>query len=331
MVNAAECGVVDDALRAFDVRCETREAVHCGVGFAAGRGNPLDVQDDAAVWIGAARGDEDELDAPCGLAGAFEVEATIGFGAHGAQLAGGLVESCGAGLGAVEGSDDLAVRVQEPRRIGVRPRARSIRVEQAELSGLAARNHRVLCDESAEGLGVGEVAVAAVAVVVASHRLLRQPLGLIARVLLPHESTDEIPDDRMREFGFDPTCAAVHGEKRGVGQPHERGVVAWAATLGVVGECYLVGKVVDRRVAEDRLDPLERGDGGGGHVVSHASQSHPMIAAARSRLRTPSTRAASSIRPDRSNAVRPVQAATETGRTSGSAESPARRSVSWIA
>ncbi len=103
----------------------------------------------------------------------------------------------------------------------------------------------MLRDEPAESLGVGEVAIPSVAVVVAAHRLLGQPVGRVTRVVLTNESTDEIPDDRVRELGFDPSCAAVDGKKRGVGEPHERRVVTRAATLGVVGECDLVGKVVE--------------------------------------------------------------------------------------
>jgi hypothetical protein len=66
-------------------------------------------------------------------------------------------------------------------------------------------------------------------------------------------------------------------------------------TLGVVRKCDLVGEVVDRCVGEDRHSPLERGDGGGDHSVSPVDQSHPMIAAARSRLRTPSTPVAATV------------------------------------
>ena len=79
VVHAAECGVVDDALRAGDVGCEAGEAVHRGVGFAAVGGDPVDVEDDATVDVGVAGGDEDELDAPGGLAVAFEVEFGVGF------------------------------------------------------------------------------------------------------------------------------------------------------------------------------------------------------------------------------------------------------------
>ncbi len=74
VVDAAQCGVVDDALRAGDVGCEAGEAVDGGAGFAAGGGDPFDVEDDPAVDLVGAGGDEDELGAPRGVAVAFEVE-----------------------------------------------------------------------------------------------------------------------------------------------------------------------------------------------------------------------------------------------------------------
>ena len=41
VVDAAECGVVDDALGAGDEGCEAGEAVHGGAGFAAGVWGPI--------------------------------------------------------------------------------------------------------------------------------------------------------------------------------------------------------------------------------------------------------------------------------------------------
>src|SRR5205085_1892236 len=43
VVDAAQRGVVDDAVRARHVGCEAGEAVHRGAGFATGLGNPFDV------------------------------------------------------------------------------------------------------------------------------------------------------------------------------------------------------------------------------------------------------------------------------------------------
>ena len=62
VVDAAQGGVVDDALGAGGERCEAGEAVHGGGGFAAGGGDPFGVDDDAAGG-GRAYGDEHELDA----------------------------------------------------------------------------------------------------------------------------------------------------------------------------------------------------------------------------------------------------------------------------
>ena len=90
VVDAAEGGVVDDALGAGARGCESAEAVHGGGGFAAGGGDPVDVEDDAAVDVLGADGDEDALGAPGGLAGAFEVQAGVGFGAGRPELAGRL-------------------------------------------------------------------------------------------------------------------------------------------------------------------------------------------------------------------------------------------------
>ena len=81
VVDAAQRGVVDDALRAGQEGSDAFEAVHGGGGFAAGFGDPVDVEDDAAVGVVGAGGDEHELGAPGGLAGAFEVQAGVVFGA----------------------------------------------------------------------------------------------------------------------------------------------------------------------------------------------------------------------------------------------------------
>ena len=55
VVDAAQRGVVDDALRAGDVGREAGEAVDGGAGFAAGGGDPFDVEDDAAVHVRSVR------------------------------------------------------------------------------------------------------------------------------------------------------------------------------------------------------------------------------------------------------------------------------------
>ena len=62
-----------------------------GGGLAAGGGDPVGVEDDAAVSVGGAHGDEHELEAPCGLAGAFEVQRRVLLGAELAQALGDVL------------------------------------------------------------------------------------------------------------------------------------------------------------------------------------------------------------------------------------------------
>ena len=142
VVHAAQRGVVDDALGAVDEGCEAGEAVHRGAGFAAGVGDPFDVEDDAAVRVGGAGGDEHELDAPGDLAVAFDVQPAVGIGADGTDLAGRRVDAGVAGPGPEQGSDDLAVGVEHARQVGMGPRAGTVRVEESELAGLAAPRAR---------------------------------------------------------------------------------------------------------------------------------------------------------------------------------------------
>ena len=89
VVDAAQRGVVDDALRAGDEGCEAGEAVASAV-----RASPPGVGTHSTSrmmrpWTSVgAGGDEHELDAPGGLAVAFEVQAGVGIGARRADLAG---------------------------------------------------------------------------------------------------------------------------------------------------------------------------------------------------------------------------------------------------
>ena len=121
VMHAAQGGVVDDTLRAVDEWCEAGEAGHGGAGFGAGGGDPFDVEDDPAVHVGGARGDEDELGSPGHLAVSLDMEATVGIGAQHAELTGLGVEVGVAGPRPKQGSDDFAVGVQHPRQIGMRP------------------------------------------------------------------------------------------------------------------------------------------------------------------------------------------------------------------
>ncbi|HEY5011601.1 MAG TPA: hypothetical protein VIK61_02715 [Acidimicrobiia bacterium] len=78
-MDAAQGGVVDDALRSGHVRCEAGETLHRGLGFAAMLGNPRDVEDDPAVHVVVSRGDDDEFGAPRGFAISLEVKGGVGF------------------------------------------------------------------------------------------------------------------------------------------------------------------------------------------------------------------------------------------------------------
>jgi len=71
----------------------------------------------------------------CGLADAFEVEAAVGLGAGDSDLPGGLVNDGVAGLGAKQWGEDLAVGMEHPGEVRVRPGARTIGVEQTEDAG----------------------------------------------------------------------------------------------------------------------------------------------------------------------------------------------------
>lgn len=132
VVHAAQRGVVDDALRARHVGCEAGEAVDGSAGFAAGSGDPFDIEDDPAVHVGRARGDKDKFGAPGGVAVAFEVERRVGFVARRKDLAGLAVHAMVVGLGLEEGSDDLAVCMDHPAEVGMGPRAGAARVEEPE-------------------------------------------------------------------------------------------------------------------------------------------------------------------------------------------------------
>src|SRR5439155_14029592 len=121
VVSAAECGVVDDALRAGKERSESLEAAHRGGGFTARFRYPVDVEDDAAVRVFGTRGDEHEFGAPGDLAVTFEMQAGIAFSAPHEDFAGGLVDAGVARLRAVERRNDLAVGVDHAAQVRMRP------------------------------------------------------------------------------------------------------------------------------------------------------------------------------------------------------------------
>ena len=142
VVDAAQGGVVDDALGAGEVWREAGEAVDGAAGFAAGGGDPVDVEDDAAVAVVGAGGDEDELGAPGGVAVAFEVQRRVGFDAGGAEFAGRAVDARVAGLGFEQGGDDLAVGVEHAAEVGMGPGARARRGRAGRGRGPGRRRAR---------------------------------------------------------------------------------------------------------------------------------------------------------------------------------------------
>jgi hypothetical protein len=71
-----------------------------------------------------AGGDEDELGAPGGFAVTLEVQVGVVLVAAGPNLARRRVDDVLVGLRAIERRDHLAVRIQEPARMRMGPRAR---------------------------------------------------------------------------------------------------------------------------------------------------------------------------------------------------------------
>ena len=250
-----------------------------------------------AVHVGRAGGDEDELGAPGGVAVAFEVERGVGFVARRKDLAGLAVHATIVGLGLEEGSDDLAVGMDHPAEVGMGPRAGTVGVEEPERAGLFGGEFAVRVGERGEDGRVGEVAVAGVEVVVATHRPHREVQVGPVREPLPDSGADQVPDDGVREFGFDASGAAVDADQCFVEHPHVGRIVTRSTTsLRLLGD--QAGELVDRRVGEQRLDTLERGDAATTsphRERSSFAQSQPMRRAARSRLRTPSACATASI------------------------------------
>ena len=140
----------------------------------------------------------------------------VGLGAGGEELAGGAVEAVVAGLGLEQRGDDLAVGVEHAAQVGVGPRARPVGIERARGRGPGRRRARgggrASCGEH---VGVGEVAVAAVEVVVAAHRPLRRGAGRGRSGEAAADGlADQVPDERVGEFGFDPAGAAVDADER---------------------------------------------------------------------------------------------------------------------
>ena len=172
--------------RAGDEGRETGEAADRGVGFTAGTRDPFDIKDYAAVHFGAAGRNEDEFDAPRGLAVAFDMQAGVGFVTPRAQLAGGRVEVSVAGFGGKERGDDLAVGVEHSRQVRVGPGAGAIGVDETKFAGLAGGDLAVGPGQLGDHGRVGQVAVAGIQIMMTSHRRVGEPLGGVAAKALPY-------------------------------------------------------------------------------------------------------------------------------------------------
>src|SRR3989442_15271906 len=117
-MDAAERGVVNDAVRAGYEWREAREAFDRGFRFAAMVWDPGDVEDDATVHVGVARRDEHELRAPRRFAVALEMQRGVSFEPGGADLACRFIDASAPGLCFEGGRNDFAVGVRQQRGVG---------------------------------------------------------------------------------------------------------------------------------------------------------------------------------------------------------------------
>ena len=110
--------------------------------------------------------------------------------------------------------------------------------------------------ELGQDVGAGQVGVAQVQVVVASHRPARQ--GDAGALL--DQALHEPPHEAVAEFGFDLAGRAVDRDEGLVDDDHERRVVPPPPTTGVIGVGDGLGEAVGLGVPQDRFDPPKRGD-----------------------------------------------------------------------
>src|SRR5438105_4240535 len=107
MVNSAQGRVVDDRLCTRKKRGETSKAAHRSPSLTTRVRDPVHVQDHPSVFVGAARGDENELHAVSGLARSFEVEAGVGFRSLLAKLTSLPIQDALTPFGSVQRRNDL--------------------------------------------------------------------------------------------------------------------------------------------------------------------------------------------------------------------------------
>lgn len=122
------------------------------------------------------------------------------------------------------------------------PRAVTAGVEGPERACLFGGELAVRGGEFGEDGRVGEVAVAGVEVVVATHRLRGELHGGLMREPFPDRAADVTPQDWMCELRFDPPCAAVDADQCLVEHPHVGRIVARAPAVAGLGN--QVGELV---------------------------------------------------------------------------------------
>jgi hypothetical protein len=248
-------------------------------GFGSGLGHPFDVENDPSVDVLGPTGDEDPFGAPRGLAGALEVQPGIMLSPDRAEFAGLLVELGVTRVSFEQWRHDLAVSMDHPRQVRVGPGPRPLSIEEADLAGLLGGGP--LAMESAkpvEDLGPGEPRSPPVEVMVASHRLGRQPLVGVVGELRGDELTEMRPHDGMGEFGVDFACGAVDRHEGVEKDPHERRVVARPPTRCRVDDRDGVGERVQLGVGDERGEAIKGADPGAQRLRSGRGHRTPTTA-----------------------------------------------------
>ena len=255
VVDAAERGVVDDALGSGEEWDESFHRFDGDGGFAALVGDGGDVEDDPVAELVAAGGHDHPLGSPRELAGALEVEVGVGLGSHGSELAGGLVELRVAGAGLEQRGDDLAVAVDQPGAVRVRPRPFAVGVEDPDLERLGGGEVPVDLVETGQHVGIGQVRVPVVEIVVSPHRLHPDVHPAVG----PEPVADHPPHRGVRDLRLDLSSRSVDRDERFEQHSH-----ALADSRGVdrrrSGRYSGIGfrQGVQLGVGQDDLDPSKR-------------------------------------------------------------------------
>jgi hypothetical protein len=115
--------------------------------------------DDPPPLVLGAGGDQDELRPPSHLAITLEVEASIGLAPEGLHLTSLPIDTGIAGVCSIEGRDHLAVRVQQPAEVRLRPRSGSVGVQKAERACLFGCDPAVQRGDPSDDVRVAQVPV----------------------------------------------------------------------------------------------------------------------------------------------------------------------------